>query len=316
MADIVVIGSINMDVVVLTDKIPQGGETLRGRDFNLIAGGKGANQAVAASRSGVSTAMIGCVGTDAFGAVLVQTLAGSAVDVTGISKIEGTPSGTATILVECGGENRIIIVGGANDAVNGKVLEANRTCINQAKLMMLQFEVPMPTVAEALQIAKHQGLKTVLNPAPAYPVGDDLLACVDYLILNETETQVLSGVTVTQLDDAACAAKILLARGVGCVIITLGARGACLQTPTLSLHQTAFKVNVLDTTAAGDTFAGAFAASICNNQPLAAALRFAVAASAIAVTRLGAQPSIPTADEINQFLLMHSHQEVLPNVSD
>ncbi|MHB0924097.1 MAG: ribokinase [Bellilinea sp.] len=302
MGYITVIGSLNMDLVVRTPGIPQAGETLAGSDFHLIPGGKGANQSVASARAGASTRMIGCVGKDAFGLVLVESLISTGVDASGVIRLDGVSTGTATILVEDSGENRIIIVAGANGMVTPELIHQQWPAVQGSDLILLQHEIPLPTIHAIIERAWAEGIRVILNPAPFYAIPSDILSKVDTLILNEVEAAALTGLPVTGLASAHAAAHSMLDQGVVNVIITLGSNGAVLHNAQDQLFQPGFKVKVVDTTAAGDTFTGGYAASILNGQNPYEALLYATAASALAVTRLGAQTSIPGRDEVEAFI--------------
>lgn len=299
---ITVIGSLNMDLVVRTPKMPQAGETLAGTEFHLIPGGKGANQSVAAARAGAPTRMVGRVGTDAFGPVLLDSLAAAGVDVSGVAVLSEATSGTATIVVEDSGENRIIVVAGANGQVSLNFINDQWPVIRQSDLILLQHEIPLATVHHIIERAYAEGIRVMLNPAPIYPIPRGVLAKVDTLILNEVEASALTGLKVTDLATARIVAATLTDLGVNTVLITLGSNGAVLHNSHHELFQPGFKVEVVDTTAAGDTFTGGYAASILSGKSLPEALMYAVAASALAVTRLGAQTSIPSRDEVEAFL--------------
>ena len=303
MGTITVIGSLNMDLVVRSAKIPRPGETLAGSDFHLIPGGKGANQAVAAARAGAATAMVGCLGADAFAPVLLESLIAAGVDTRGVARLAGISTGTATILLEEGGENRIIIVAGANGQVSEEVVNANWEQIAQSDLILLQHEIPLSTVHAVIARAHSEGIRVLLNPAPIYPIPLQILAQVDTLILNEIEASFLTGSPVSDPHSAAQAAAKLVTLGVQTAIITLGPQGALLfSSAGGEMYQPAFQVTPIDTTAAGDTFVGGYAASLLAGASPAEALRYAAAAAALAVTRLGAQTSIPARAEVEAFL--------------
>jgi len=302
MPDIIVIGSLNMDLVVKSDRFPAPGETLHGLDFRMIPGGKGANQAAAIGKLGGSVAMLGRVGVDAFGLQLRHNLAAMGVGVDSIFQDEDAPTGTATIIVEGNGENRIIVVPGANARVSPADIDTSLELIRSARAVVLQFEIPLPTVEYAIRQAAEAGAAVILNPSPAYPIPDSLLAQVDYLILNEIEIAMLSGQPITDLLTAETAARILHSKGVGAVILTLGAQGALFLEGDTTIHVPTHPVQVVDTTAAGDTFTGAFALSLVKGANPAEAVRYAVAAGTLAVTRFGAQTSIPSAEEVTAFL--------------
>jgi len=310
MGIITVIGSLNMDLVVRTVRAPRAGETLAGSDFHIIPGGKGANQAVAAARAGAAVRMVGCIGTDAFGPLMLDSLMAAGVEVSGIARLAETATGTATIIVEDGGQNRIIVVPGANGMITPEFIQRQWPAIQQSELILLQHEIPLPTVHAVIKLAHAAGIRVVLNPAPFYPIPQDILAKVDTLIVNEVEVQALTGLAVTDPLTARSAAASLTDGGVHTVIITLGANGALLRTANDELFQPAFQVEVVDTTAAGDTFAGSYAACILAGSQPQDALNFASAASALAVTRLGAQTSIPAKDEVEAFLAAQAHEIV------
>ena len=291
-----------MDLVVQAKRAPEAGETLSAGGFQTIPGGKGANQAVAASRLGGQVQMLGCVGADGFGAQLSANLERENVDTTLIRRLPDVSSGVALIIVEESGENRILIVPGANGQVAGDDVAAAARAIGQAGLLVTQFEIPLPTVQFAIQLARQQGVPVLLNPAPAYPVPNHFLQQVDYLVLNETEGETMSGLAITSAADARQAGERLLKAGAGCAIITLGAGGAVAVAPGKAFHVPAFPVKAVDTTAAGDAFIGALAVSIIQNTRLEESIRFASAAGALAVTRLGAQTSLPTLDEVRNYL--------------
>jgi ribokinase len=282
--------------------MPRAGETLIGSEFQLIPGGKGANQAVAASRLGGDAAMLGCVGDDPFGEVALASLGESGVNIDGIEVLENVPTGTATIVVDDGGENRIIIISGANGHVGFEKLKEKLNRLKDTKMLVLQFEIPIETNQQLIEWAAEKGIPVMLNPAPAAPINKRCLSKVDYLIVNETEAELLTGLEVNEIDTAFQAANRLLQQGVGTAIITLGGRGAVLITPSDSLYAPALPVDVMDTTAAGDTFVGAMAASLVSGEKMIEALSFAVCAGSLVVTRLGAQSSIPLRDEVLAYL--------------
>jgi ribokinase len=291
-----------MDLVVQSLRYPLAGETLAGTEFNMIPGGKGANQAVAASRSGADTRMIGCVGQDAFGQVLLDSLSEARVNVDSIHRLPGISTGIASILVEVNGDNRIIIVPGANARMTVPLLQAEKEQIASSSLVVLQHEIPLATNYEAIKLCQSEGIPIILNPAPFYPIPEEILSAVDVLILNATETAALAGMPVDGVEAAKLAARILFKSGKQTIIITLGKAGAVLFNQDGLIHQPAFQVIPVDSTAAGDTFVGSYAAFLLEGRPAAESLNYATAASAIAVTRLGAQASIPTRDEVESFI--------------
>ena len=299
MSDILVIGSLNADLVVRAPRFPAPGETISGEDLAIIPGGKGANQAVAATRQGASVAMVGRVGNDSFGPTLVQNLQNNRVDTTYV-KTDESATGTAIIVVDSSGQNSIVLSPGANSKVTPADVDV--VSFQDADLLLLQLEIPLETVTHAISVARQNGLRVILNPAPARQLPDLLLADVDIFIPNESELQLLTNVPVTNVDSAGTAAKALLAKGVGTVIVTLGSNGALIVTDGQVQHIPSFKVNVVDTTAAGDAFIGGLAAALLNGKTLEEAVRYGNASGALAATKFGAQPSLPTQDEVEQLL--------------
>ncbi|HYD80599.1 MAG TPA: ribokinase [Paucimonas sp.] len=301
-ARIAVVGSVNMDLVFRTSRMPATGETIKGREFHQIPGGKGANQAVAAARQGAQVVFVASVGDDGFGEQSLRGFAAEEIDLRHIVKAAATPTGTAGILVDDSGHNCIVIAAGANDLLSPAQVDAASDAIGAAQLLVCQLETPMPTVARAIDVAKERGVKVILNPAPAQALDAGLLAKIDYLILNETEASQMSGIEVTDRASASRASEALLARGVGVVLLTMGEHGVCITQSGASRHLPAVKVDVVDTTAAGDTFVGAFAVGIARGLALDEAAMEAQYAAALTVTKLGAQTSIPRRAEVEQFM--------------
>ena len=295
---IAVVGSINVDLVTHAPRLPVPGETLLGTTFRTVHGGKGANQAVAAARLGASVAMIGCVGNDAFGARLHDALAAERIDVTRVRRIDGEATGVATITVDARGANSIVVVPGANARLDAEAIDAAQDAIAGAALMVCQLEVPIETVARAIGSAIAHRTPVLLNPAPAQPLFDALLARIDYLVVNETEAESLTGIAVGDDASAVRAADALRTKGVGNVLVTLGARGVCWRGNAGQGRHRAIAVTAVDTTAAGDTFVGGFAAARAGGASMDDAIGFGQRAAAISVTRHGAQTSIPTRDEV------------------
>lgn len=307
MGKIAVVGSINMDVVNRVERHPLPGETVSGLDTAYVPGGKGANQAVAAAQAGAQVLMIGAVGRDPFGGPLIQALEAAGVDTGGVLVKDGT-SGMAFITVDNSGENNIILSSGANGKLDVADMEAGiGSAANREDEglggVLLQNEIPWETTSAAARRARILGATVYLNPAPARKVEDEVLALVDVLVVNETEAAAISGIRVSGPGDAEAAAEWLLGRGVGEVIVTLGAAGVIYASREGELvNVPAFRVEAVDTTAAGDTFIGAYAAARERGGSVQESLRWASAAAAIAVTRPGAQSSIPAADEVNRWL--------------
>lgn len=294
---IAVFGSLNMDVVVRVPRAPEAGETLQARELFTNPGGKGANQAVACARMGAAVAMVGCVGGDDFGAQLLEVLRADAIDVSHV-RTNGPTSGVAVILVDDNAENRIAIVAGANAQVATGDVEAARPLLESAAITVLQLEVPLDAVIGAAAIAHGAGRQVLLNPAPFHPLPDEMWPLVDILVVNETEAAALSDTVVDNIAAATCAAESMRHRGPATVIVTLGAEGAVLSNSSGSRHFPAHRVTAVDTTAAGDTFIGAFAAARVSGEDDEAAMRLALAAAALCVTRPGAQASIPHRREL------------------
>jgi ribokinase len=304
---IVVVGSINLDLVASTDRIPQVGETVIGRTFTTFFGGKGANQAVAVARLGYPVSMIGNVGNDAFGTQLRGGLAEAGVNTEYVGTVEGS-SGTALIITGPNGENSIVVVPGANAHVTPKSLERATPLLKQAGFILAQLEIPLETVEYLAEFAERHDILFMLDPAPARELPASLLRRVSWLTPNETETcQLLK----TNLDDneqsANTAADQLLSRGVKNLVLKLGSRGCVIAQESVPKQRVAaFRVNAVDTTAAGDAFNAGFAVALLNGYSALESGVFASAVAALSVTRPGAQPSMPRGDEVEKFL--HEHQ--------
>jgi len=304
MAKIITVGSINMDLVVRAPHIPIPGETVLGSNFDTFPGGKGANQAVAAARQGASTAFIGRVGQDAFGQQLATGLKAEGIDIHYIGVDKDAASGVALITLDADGQNSIVVAPGANHKLTPEHVLAANTVFAGTDVLLLQLETPLDTVIAAAKLAKKHNAKVALNPAPAQPLPGELLSLVDVLIPNESETALLTGLEADTFDQVETAARKLLSLGVGCVVITLGSRGALLVYGNHpAIHVPSFPVKVVDTTAAGDSFVGAFSVALADRLPLNDAVKRGCAAGALAASRLGAQPSIPTKAETNKLLV-------------
>lgn len=304
---IVVVGSINLDLVVGADRIPQVGETITGNSFNTFYGGKGANQAVAAAKLGYPVSMVGNIGNDAFGTQLRNGLKDAGVDTTYVNSVEGV-SGVALITTGRRGENNIVVVPGANGHLTPELLEKAAPLLKRAGFLLAQLEIPLETVDFLAQFAERHDIPLMLDPAPARKLSGALLRRVTWVTPNETETQEL---LKTDIENGGqgynAAADRLLARGVKNVLLKLGSRGCVIAQGNLPKeHVPAFSVTAVDTTAAGDAFNGGFAVGLMRGLTVARSAVFASAVAAISVTRPGAQPSMPTADEVERFLEQHS----------
>jgi ribokinase len=301
MNDILVVGSLNMDLVVRAPRFPAPGETISGEDLAIIPGGKGANQAVAAARLGADVSMLGRVGCDVFGQSLLDNLADNGVDASRVQR-DAAATGTATILVDAHGQNSIVLSPGAN----GKVTPDDVADLPDAKILILQFEIPSETVFRAAQLGREKGMRVIVNPAPARKAGPDLLKLADLLVPNESELSLLTGQPVSDAASAEAAARLLIAQGAGMVIVTRGEHGSLTVTQNDIYHVPAFQVDVIDTTAAGDAFIGGLAVALAEDKPIREALTNANACGALATTRFGAQPSLPNKEEVDEFL--HKNQ--------
>ena len=287
-----------MDLVTRAPRLPKGGETLIGESFATVSGGKGANQAVAAARLGAEVSMIGCVGNDAYGEALRGALLAERIDCQAVSTVDGS-SGVALIVVDDSSQNSIVIVPGANGALTAEAIGRFDSVIQAADVLICQLEVPDVSVGHALKRGRELGKTVILNPAPvSRPLPSDWYKSIDYLIPNESEASALSGLAVDSLETAQAAATCLIALGAGKVIITLGAQGSLFADGQRFEHFPAAAVKAVDTTAAGDTFVGGFAAALAAGKDEAQAIRFGQVAAALSVTRAGAQPSIPFLSEV------------------
>lgn len=302
MNKLVVLGSVNADHVLLVPSFPRPGETLHGRNYQVIPGGKGANQAVAAARLNADVAFIARVGDDAFGLRIREEFKLDGINIDAVTVEQDCPTGIAMIQVSNAGENSICISPEANAKLTAEAIEPYLPCIRSAQYLLMQLETPLDGIELAARIAKESGTTVILNPAPACPLSDSLLGCVDIITPNETEAEILTGINVIDEKSAKKAADSLHQKGIKTVMITLGAKGVYLSQSNQGKIIPGFSVEVVDTTAAGDTFNGAFVTGIMASMPLEAAIEFAHAAAAISITRFGAQTSIPTREDVDHFL--------------
>ncbi|HTI15801.1 MAG TPA: ribokinase [Dictyobacter sp.] len=312
---ILVVGSLNMDQVVQVPRLPILGETLPGAgSLKLVPGGKGANQAVAMARLGGHVAMAGRVGTDTFGEQLQAALNADQIDTTLVVKDQDEASGVAFIFLTPAGENAIVISAGANGHVGAEKQHYTQilAALDNAAALVLQLEIPIETVQNLIHAAHNKKVPVVLNLAPAQAIPPEILRCLSALIVNESEAALLSGQQVESIDDARTVATLLHQQGIETVVITLGERGALLVSTDTDAHnnmqqiyQPAPKVEVVDTTAAGDCFVGALTVALTEQQPPAKALQFAITASALKVTKFGAQSGLPTRAEVEKALASH-----------
>jgi ribokinase len=298
---VLVVGSLNMDLVARCELLPRTGQTIFGQDFFTAAGGKGANQAVAAARLGASVAMAGRVGNDQFGRDLVAGLVSAGVRTNAIATTD-RPTGTALITVDASGANTIVVISGANMACDSALVDRALADESRPGILLLQHEIPIAANAHAIRAAHAAGWLVILNPAPARAVAPELLPLIDIIAPNETEAAALTGRTIANRDDALAAARNLVGLGARAALITLGSDGALYCDDSRVLHCPAVAVRAVDTTAAGDGYLGALAASLASGRSLADSLGFASAAAGLAVTRLGAQPSLGTQAEVADFI--------------
>jgi len=297
MTKILVVGSINMDLVVRVSHSPKPGETVLGSDFATFPGGKGANQAVAASRMGGEVSMVGRVGMDDFGDGLLQELVDNQIKTAHVIKDPTAPTGIAMIAVAHNGENMIVVASGANSKVSVEDVNEANSLMSETDIMLVQMECPLETVTAAIELANVHGLPVILNPAPAQSLSKDILSKVDYLTPNQSELVLLTGE-----EDLEEGVQKLHSWGVQNIVVTLGSEGAWVISKDIDLHLPAYQVTAVDTTAAGDAFNGALAVAIAEGEPLLKAVRYGMAAGALATTKRGAQPSLPTREAVEQFL--------------
>jgi ribokinase len=314
MRPILVIGSLNMDLVARCEHLPSKGQTVFGQDFLTAAGGKGANQAVAAARLGARVTMAGCVGADAFGGALTAGLRDAGIDTDTVVPVD-RPTGTALITIDAEGANTIVVISGANAACDTTLADRALANADGPGILLLQNEIPADVTAHAIRVAHAAGWFVVLNPAPAGPLATELLPLIDIIAPNETEAASITGRPVSGRADALAAARHLVARGARGVLVTLGGDGALYCDASRCLHCPAVAVRAIDTTAAGDAYIGALAAALAEGRGLPESLGFAAAAAGLSVTRLGAQPSLASRAELADFVARHGTPapEALPD---
>ena len=298
---VVVVGSLNLDIVIGLARMPDSGETVLGERLDQHAGGKGLNQAVSIARLGVPVAMIGALGTDSAGTWLREIVRREGIDDAGVATVDGS-SGTAVIEVDSAGANRIVVIPGANAAVTAEQVSAAIAAVDDVGVVLTQGEVPLEAIAAAMRAGRAIGATTILNPAPALALPDELLHDVDYVIPNEHEAALLTGMVTSTAADATDAARALVHRGAGCAVVTRGARGSVWATSGSSGSAGAFRVVPVDTVAAGDAFCGGLAAALAEGRSLSEALRWGSAAGALAATAEGAVTSLPDREAVEKLV--------------
>lgn len=300
MKNICVIGSLNMDLVVNVDTMPKPGQTLLGGNFKEVPGGKGANQAVAMARLEGNISMIGKVGNDSFGKTLIEALNNDNVNTNHVH-IANCSTGVAFITVDKNAQNAIVVAPGANFQLTKDDIDKNIDCIKNSDIVVIQLETPLETVKYALQVAKDLNKYTILNPAPAVKLDDEIIKNVDLLTPNETELEIISEIKIENEDDIIKAASKVIEKGVKELIVTLGSKGSLYINEERSFFKSAYKVEAVDTTAAGDSFTGALAVALSNNKTMEEAMDFASKVGALSVMKEGAQSSLPTLKDVDNF---------------
>ena len=300
MKNICVIGSLNLDLVVNVDTMPKPGQTIIGSNFKEVPGGKGANQAVAMARLNGNVSMIGKVGEDGFGQTLINSLKNDKVDTTYIQTSKGA-TGVALITVDKNAQNSIVVSPGANFEVKEDDIDNNIEAIKNSDIVVLQLETPLNTIKYALNKAKELNKYTILNPAPAVKLDDEIIKNVDLLTPNETELEIISGVSIETEEDIQKAAQIMIEKGVKELIVTLGSKGSLYINKEKSMFKKAYKVEAVDTTAAGDSYTGALAVALSQDKNIEDAMDFASKVGALSVLKEGAQSSLPTLEDVKNF---------------
>ena len=303
---IAVVGSANVDLTTFNDVFPRPGETIFGKKFDLGFGGKGANQAVAARLCGASVAMVAKVGSDLFGPATIKNFESQGIDASNVRIAEGVSSGVAPIFVEPGGQNRILVVKGANDTLSPEDVDAAEPLLRKADTIVMPFEIPLPTVYHTIRFAESHGIRCIVNPAPAQPVDFKRLSGADYFIPNESEAELITGMPVHTIEDATKCANFLLRQGMKRVVLTLGKRGALLASPEGCELIPAFKVEAVDTTGAGDAFIGSFAAFLGEGLPEKEALTRANLYAGLSTTKVGTQKSFVSRGDFEVEWQIHS----------
>jgi len=302
MKSLCVIGSLNMDLVTSMKEFPKHGETILGESFKTFTGGKGANQAVALGKLGANVLMVGKVGDDIYGAKYLEVLRNNKIKQDGVLVEQGISSGVAIIQVNNEGENNIVVVPGANEKVDVNYIESKSSLIEEVDIFLFQLEIPMDTVFETMKKLKKRGKTIILDPAPATKLPDEIFKYIDYITPNETELETLVGRKIENDADIKKAAQWLFDKGVKVVIAKLGSKGAAIINKNKYSHIPGFKVNTVDTTAAGDSFNAGFAFALAEGRNLEECVRFGNAVGAISTTALGAQEAMPTLEKVNEFI--------------
>jgi ribokinase len=302
---ITVIGSTNVDITMRLPRLPEKGETINGGDYYQAFGGKGANQAVAAARCGADVTLVSCLGNDHYTSLLIESFINHNIRTQFIFVEESSFTGTAVIMTDSHGNNYIGVAGGANDFLTPDKIDRALPAIVEADIVLLQYEIPEATVRHVLNTCERLGKKVIFNIAPAQKIDDELFSKIFMVVVNETEAETLTGLSVNSVHEAERAAQNIVSRGSKYAVVTLGEKGSYVVGQNESFYTRSFEVEAVDTTGAGDVFCGSLAVAITEGMPVSEAIEFASAAAAISVTRLGAQPSAPRNDEIKLMLAQH-----------